>query len=234
MYEGTNPTLEELEVAKKYDFSTQFVQGKLQEQINVIMQNAGDKTPMRIQLSSMELKDDVRKKGKGTAPFVLLLPDAARKKEDKNDEVKIDPIFDSEERREKVMLRPELYRLLSAYVFTKEDIHFISQHRNRVQLNISNNHYIFLRNYSNFKRIKSGDTHMIMVLLDPVKVFRSILIDRKKPNARFNLYIDKLVRVSGTNFIYTVAKEPYNSNKGEGMDEIMKKLTHCISGASGV
>ena len=229
-------TLEDLEVRKTYDFSTSYVEGKLQKQINNILQSAGDKTPMKIQLRSIELKDDVRKKGKGIAPFVLVLPNSARRQIKVDDKNRIDPIFENEEVREKVMLRPELFRLLSAYMYTKDDIHYLSQTRNRREMNLTNQHYMFLRQYANIKAFTSnkGETKMLMVLLNPMNVFRSILINKENPKERFDVYVDKITKMTSTNFVYSVTREPAKANHNESMNELMQRLNKCISGASGV
>ena len=216
--------------AEQVSFTTSTVKEYLQDLLNAVIANGPDKTPMKIDVKSLDFWMNDRRRGQGAyVPFMVTLPRDAQVKTKNNEENDIDPIFQTGNQSRNLMIRKEIYNVLQPFMYNRNNLRAFEDSNYRRSLKLNQPMVDCIRRYSVPKLVKTGkNSEVIMVIIDPLKVIKGALINRENRSEDFTVYVDDCIKLNDSQFKYVVTRQ-LNKSKATGADDITRTILKSIN-----
>lgn len=211
---GIDPEFSEMTFNLTTDDAYKF----LSDQLSVLLETLRAKKKYNLPDNASEFKmisfdavrlDDQRKKesGKNYTPFVVMLPtslteNAAKKGKNSQDDDKVNEVYKVNENDGTQKLLYEVFQWIKMYMYTEEDKEAFRSPRYRSELGISGKMAETLVSYCkpvnyNIGKDDNGNrgVRFIALLIDPMRVFHKMLVNKTNPNEQFKLkikYVEKI------------------------------------------
>lgn len=215
---ATRCNLQESTKKLQYDITTENVKKYLDSKFEFI--NKGLKNKNVPNVNDIDVNIRTLKIGKNFLPFIVVLPD------DVLDRASFDPntpsVFRPEDDDDAVRLKPYYYHFLANYMYSKEDIgYFGSSSWRRAAGNPPAGNIRVLKKYARpaietVPESNGQKTTMVLVILDPIKIFHEMLIDNNNPKQRFTTFVTEMQSVGEGSYNFTVSREVIKKNKNDG------------------
>ena len=168
---GLNPNETEL----PYSITTTMVEKYLQNKIDVVMNRSANNGG---QSEKIELRLYTTEAGKAFLPFVVVLPMEALEDRKKKNKKPMPSIFDTKDTDGSANLKPELYKLLSAYTYNKEDetAFFSDDWRRARRVNRETSPVLKNLRTPKVTSMENGKLRVVSFMIDPIRVFHDMLI----------------------------------------------------------
>lgn len=158
-----------------YSITTHDVEEYLQGKIDVVLNR------MASQNGTVKESIDVRvyttEAGKSFLPFVVILPMDVLEKRPKKSNKKVPSIFDTKGTDGSANMRPELYKLFSAFVFNKDDeqAFFSDDWRRARHVNRETSPVLKGLRTPKVTSMENGRLQVVSFMIDPLRVFHNML-----------------------------------------------------------
>ena len=150
-----------------FSISTSQVETYLQQRVDVVTEHA--------KTNKVEIKVYTTEPGKLFAPFVVVLPTSVLQDRNQSSEDDEPSIFTPNKSSRKLRLRPELYHLFKLYIYDEYDEKAFFSNEWKNKLGVRSDASAALKRLRVPALNKSGDTEVVMFLLDPLRIFHDML-----------------------------------------------------------
>ena len=159
-----------------------------------IGQNTDD---IKINLTMMKL-------GKSYVMAVIALPDSVLKGSNQAND--IPSVFRGQNMDNRLTFEKPFYDLLKNWMYTKNERGLFRNASWRQSLQLSSKHVNTLMAYMNPRFMQSGGKKYVVVAIDMIKVFHSMLVDKNNPKQKFSTWVKKSEKTDDGMYKFTVQK----------------------------
>ena len=185
-----------------------FLQKKVDGLINLMNQKGRNHDDVKVMLLSAKCS-------KKFIPFMLLLPTSVIKGS-KNNRNEYEPsIFTPEDDDRSVKLEDEIYKLVKCYCFTPNEVEsfFSATWRQALNISLKTAHSLKATSKPTVQKFNDGKSKFVVCFIDPVRVFKDMLTDVRRPDERFGIEIGEKYHIQNGNYKYKVYRGTNKKNK---------------------
>lgn len=208
-----------------FSITTSDVESYLQKKIDTVLNRAASGNSA----SKIDVRVYTTEAGKSFLPFVVILPLEALEDKNHKKQKPMPSIFDTKGTDGTANLKKEIYEVLSAYTFNKQDGEMFKSDSWRRDHHVNREATTVLLGMRTPKVVsmEGGRLKVVELMIDPIRVFHDML---KMPNdnRNFMINVDGWQKIQTGEFRYDV-KRALNKNKGKKYkntlaDELNRKM----------
>lgn len=194
---GITPTHENPEWEITTVDAKNYIQSKF-TQLTTGLRKIGQSTDdVKVNLTTMKL-------GKQYVMAVLTLPESVlRGSNQAND---IPSVFRGQNMDNRLSFEKPFYDLLRNFMYTKNERGMFRNASYRQSMQLSSKHVNALMAYMNPRTMISGGKKYVVVAIDMIKVFHSMLADKNNPKQKFGVWVKKSEKTDDGMHKFTVQK----------------------------
>lgn len=180
--------------------------------------------PITVDLSVVSL-------GKSFYPFMIMLPEEVLNKKAYNPDMP--SVFETDDEGG-ALLKEWYYKLLLNYMYDKWQINDLYSPERKRALGMSAKDLQDIRKYSKPFTVNTENEYnqqgkTVMVLLDPIKVFHDMATFVNNPKQRFDVFIDKAIKLEGSQYIFKMTREVSTRSKKSHQKSLEDKLKEILN-----
>ena len=208
-----------------FSITTSDVESYLQKKIDTVLNRAASGNSA----SKIDVRVYTTEAGKSFLPFVVILPLEALEDKNQKKQKPMPSIFDTKGTDGTANLKKEIYEVLSAYTFNKQDGEMFKSDSWRRDHHVNREATTVLLGMRTPKVVsmEGGRLKVVELMIDPIRIFHDML---KMPNdnRNFMINVDGWQKIQTGEFRYDV-KRALNKNKGKKYkntlaDELNRKM----------
>lgn len=195
-----------------YSITTAIAEDHLQKIFDTVCGAARKNVDPNIQ--NVEVRLETMKFSKKFTPFVLFLPTSVLKTSENNkDGEKELAIFSTNNGEPQIFLQDHIYKAIKPYLYEKKDIEGLQSSEMRRVLGTNTKAYFSMRNIRmpRIQKFNRGKSEYVIVAIDPIRIFHHML-ESTEGKEIFEVWVDKVEPIKGTNYKYDVKKVYRNKN----------------------
>lgn len=195
-----------------YSIMTSDVEEYLQKKIDTMLNRAANQN--KDVDKDIEIRVYTTEAGKSFLPFVVILPISVLEDRRKQYKQNMPSIFDTKEYDGTANLRKEIYNVLSAYTFNKQDRELFKSDSWRREHGVNREATTVLLSLTTPKVVSmDGNLKVVELMIDPIRVFHDMLkINNDQRN--FTVKIEEWQKIQTGEFRYDI-KRIINKGKGK-------------------
>lgn len=235
---GVDPENDEM----SFKLTTDDVYKFLDERLGILLEKLRTTGKYNLPDSLSDFKVISIKAGKKYAPLILFLPtslsekEARKGKKNSNDD-SVPEIYKVNENDGTQKMIYEFYQFFKMFMYTREDIDSFKSSQVRSTLGISNSLVPVLKQLSTptiqpfgGKRGDVKSTNAILLMIDPIRVFHEMLVNKTNPNEQFKIFIDHVEKIKDSSFKYEITRK--RQKKETTKVEFEKEMLRLIHGSN--
>jgi len=224
-----------------FDFKTEDVRKFLQKQLDLTVNLLRKSDPNYKDIKDMPIYVSGARCSEFYCPFFVLLPKTAVYVESVAVDPNIPSIFrEGRDDEEELKLIPTIEKFLRLYAFTKSDVKALKSRKYQDALKLNPNAINKLIEYikPRYRTAKGGDNSeikMVMVAIDPVKVFHDMVrLEKDDDNKPFKVKVEIKQRVKSGDYRFRVQKNYGGDNNKSHIKEFYNDLDSILYQHGGV
>lgn len=222
---GINPTETEL----PFSISTHQVEEYLQKKIDVILNRVSQENGSTDK-ESIDVRVYTTEAGGNFLPFVIILPMEALEEKAKKQNRNTPSIFNAKDADGTASMKPELYKLFSSYIYTKDDesAFFSEDWRRARRVRRETSPVLKSLRTPKVTNMENGRLQVVSFMIDPLRVFHDML-SMKDDNRSFKVDINGWQKMQTGEYRYDVVRVVTKGGKGKKYkdtlaDELNRKM----------
>lgn len=175
-----------------------YLQKKVDRICDALKANGGESMKVTINLIS-------EKFGRAYVPFVIVLPESVEDRA--SNSTNIPEALRPNDDDDGVRLKKPFYQLLANYCYDNNDRKSLNAHNIVKQLGLYPHATREVQALMRPRREEFGDTRYVLLLLDPLRLFKDYLRNKNNPSEKFEPYIERCQKISDDGgFEYKIKK----------------------------